>query len=61
MRDGVMIFVFFHLSAIAFSSESMEKAVVIMNQLNSLVGQCEAYMQGCFDCPNISQPELYQR
>ncbi|XP_025086208.1 probable cysteine--tRNA ligase, mitochondrial isoform X2 [Pomacea canaliculata] len=48
-------------NSIAFSSESMEKAVVIMNQLNSLVGQCEAYMQGCFDCPNISQPELYQR
>ncbi|XP_076446066.1 putative cysteine--tRNA ligase, mitochondrial [Babylonia areolata] len=46
---------------IEFSKETMEKAVVVMTQLNSLVTQCDAYVQGRFDCPDISQPDLYAR
>ena len=39
----------------------MEKAVTVMTQLNSLVTQCDGYVQGRFDCPDISQPELYAK
>ncbi|KAK7097001.1 probable cysteine--tRNA ligase, mitochondrial [Littorina saxatilis] len=48
-------------NSIEFSKETMEKAVVVMTQLNSLVTQCDAYVQGRFDCPHISQSELYAR
>ena len=49
------------LTAIQFSEETMEKAVTVMTQLNSLVTQCDGYVQGRFDCPDISQPELYAK
>lgn len=47
--------------AIEFSDELMEKSVALITQLNSLVTQCDAYVQGHFDSPGISQPDLFER
>ena len=49
------------LTAIQFSEDTMEKAVTLMTQLNSLVAQCDGYVQGRFDCPDILQSELYAK
>ena len=49
------------LTAIQFSEDTMEKAVTLMTQLNSLVTQCDGYVQGRFDCPDILQSELYAK
>lgn len=48
-------------NSIEFSKDTMEKAVVVMTQLNSFVTQCDAYVQGRFDCPDMSDADLYQR
>lgn len=46
---------------IEFSPESMEKAGVVLTQLNSFLTHCDAYVNGQFDCLSISEADMLSR